>query len=193
MVLICSKLQAAPFQGGFPVSRWVPYPLFANRSVVSWKNASSCGLNTIPRWSATLAAILAQHSRVLTDCPFQRMHHLPSDTPLKGNPTITCPMPLGRSNQEGPSLQRQAWKMTNRVIATWQRPRLHEDWRTSNEACSGSALSTRLPDSATTIWCSCMRGVGPFLPLLRSSWLCKRSGPGEVGLGSQQKSITRVN
>jgi len=49
MVLICSKLQAAPFQGGFPVSRWVPYPLFANRSVVSWKNASSCGLNTIRR------------------------------------------------------------------------------------------------------------------------------------------------
>src|ERR1700693_2740573 len=54
--------------------------------------------------------------------PLPKEAHLPSDTPLKGNLTITSLMLLGCSNQEGPSLPRQAWKMTSGVIATWQRP-----------------------------------------------------------------------
>lgn len=48
MALIFLKLQAAPFLGGFRASKRASPS--GSPSVASWKNASSCGLNTILRW-----------------------------------------------------------------------------------------------------------------------------------------------
>jgi hypothetical protein len=65
---ICLKLQAAPFQDGFPVSRQTPFFLSASRFVANAKNAFFCGLSTTPSWSAMRVATLEQHLQMPTDC-----------------------------------------------------------------------------------------------------------------------------
>src|SRR5438128_2345605 len=63
MALICSKLQVAPFRGGFPVSKRAQHPMSDSRSVASSKSVSFCTSNTIPRSPATPVATLVLRSR----------------------------------------------------------------------------------------------------------------------------------
>src|SRR5713226_10587603 len=172
MVLICSKLQAAPFQGGFQVSRWVPYPLFANRSVVSWKNASSCGLNTIRR--------LVSYARGDIGPAFASAYRLPlpKDAPFaigytfEGKPHHYLPDAVGTLQSGRPFIAEAGMeddKQGDRNLAKAEAAR-----RLAHIQRGVFWLGTEhtLTRQRHTIWCSCMRGVGLFLPLLRSSWLC---------------------
>src|SRR6266487_2845081 len=179
MVLTCLKLQAAPFQDGFPASRQVPRGVSGNHFVANSKKDSCSGLNTIPKLLVTLAVILALHLQPRTDCPFPNTLPLPSATPLRTNPMTICLMSWA-SSRMGLSLSlKQAWRTTNDRIATLPKLRQLAVLHAFNRGPTGLPRKRHSPEHAITIWFSCMLDARRFPLLLTLRLPSRRFGPGE--------------
>src|SRR5260370_24387706 len=67
MVLICSKVQAVPFRGGFPASRPALLLISGSHFVANSKSGSFSGSNATPRSSVTLVVTLVLRLRPPTE------------------------------------------------------------------------------------------------------------------------------